>query len=243
MELTSKTAVVTGGAVRIGRAISVALAEEGCHVFIHYGASQEEAKDTLAMVESRGVRASLYQADLTNLPAVRTIIPSAVSQFGKVDVLVNNAAVFLPGGLMDTREEEWEEQLAINLRAPYFLCQDFARQISKDERGSIVNITDARIYKPAVDHGVYRLSKSALKTMTETLALDLAPNINVNALALGAMLPPHGKGQVDLEAHSKKYIPLGVPGSVEIVTENLIHVLKQDFLTGATIRIDGGEFL
>lgn len=243
MKLKSSVAVVTGGAVRIGRAISLALASEGCHILIHYGNSADQARETLEMVAKLGVNAAIHQADLSSSAEARTIIPSAISHFGKVDILINNGAVFLPGGLEETTENDWDKQQAINLKSPFFLCQDFARQIPEDGRGAIINITDARIFRPAADHIAYRLTKAALITMTETLAHDLAPRITVNALALGAILPPSGKGEDHLLALSRSSIPLRIPGNSGIVTDNLNHLLRQDFLTGVTIRIDGGEFL
>jgi len=243
MELKSKTAIVTGGAVRIGKAITLALAREGCDILIHYGRSVDQARSTLASVTVMGVKAAIHQADLSDPAAVRTIIPAAVSNFGRVDILVNNGAIFMPGGLMETTEELWDRQIAINLKAPFFLSQAFAKQIPEDGRGAIVNITDARIYRTAADHIAYRLTKDSLVTMTESLAQDLAPQITVNALALGAILPPPGMGEEHLTKLSQTRIPLGVHGSPELVADNLLHLLKQDFLTGVTIRVDGGEFL
>ena len=243
MKLKSSVAVVTGGAVRLGKVISLALAAEGCHILIHYGKSADQARETMDLVTKLGVNAAIHQADLSNFDEMRTVIPSAISNFGKVDILINNGAVFLPGDLDETTEDAWDMQQAINLKSPFFLCQDFSRQIPKDGKGAIVNITDARVYRPAADHIAYRLTKAALITMTETLAHDLAPRITVNALALGAILPPAGKGEDHLLALSKSNIPLRIPGSSGIVADNIIHLLRQDFITGETIRIDGGEFL
>jgi NAD(P)-dependent dehydrogenase (short-subunit alcohol dehydrogenase family) len=243
MKLKSSVAVVTGGAVRLGKVISLALAAEGCHILIHYGKSTDQARETMDLVTELGVNAAIHQADLSNFDEMRTIIPSAISNFGKVDILINNGAVFLPGDLDETTEDAWDKQQAINLKSPFFLCQDFSRQIPKDGKGAIVNITDARVYRPAADHVAYRLTKAALITMTETLAHDLAPRITVNALALGAILPPAGKGEDHLLALSKSNIPLRIPGNSGIVADNIIHLLRQDFITGETIRIDGGEFL
>jgi glucose 1-dehydrogenase len=223
--------------------MSLALAAEGCHILIHYGKSADQARETMDLVTELGVNAAIHQADLSNFDEMRTIIPSAISNFGKVDILINNGAVFLPGDLDETTEDVWDKQQAINLKSPFFLCQDFSRQIPKDGKGAIVNITDARVYRPAADHIAYRLTKAALITMTETLAHDLAPRITVNALALGAILPPAGKGEDHLLALSKSNIPLRIPGNSGIVADNIIHLLRQDFITGETIRIDGGEFL
>lgn len=243
MELKSKVAIVTGGAVRIGKAISIALAREGCDVLIHYGSSSSPAKETLASIEALGANAAIHQADLSDLDAVRGIVPAAVSNFGRADILVNNGAIFMPGGLKETTQDMWHRQFAINLQAPFFLCQAFSEQIPENGHGAIVNITDARIFHPAADHSAYRLTKSGLQTMTENLAHDLAPRITVNALALGAILPPPGKGVDHLLELSRTRIPMGMPGNPEMVADNLIHLLRQDFLTGVTIRIDGGEFL
>lgn len=243
MELESKVAIVSGGAVRIGRALSLALAGEGCHVFIHYGRSFGAAEETKAAVEALGVKARIYAADLEDPSSVRGIVPAAISHFGRVDVLINNAAIFLSGRLADTSQQIWDRQFAVNLTAPFILCQDFAAQIPAAGRGSIINLTDARIYRPAADHFAYRLTKAALLAMTETLAHDLAPRITVNALALGAILPPHDKDEEYLQDLTRKRLPLQEHGSSNHVAQNVLHLLSQDFLTGVSIRVDGGEFL
>jgi glucose 1-dehydrogenase len=243
MNLQGKVAVVTGGAVRIGRAITLGLAAAGCHLFIHYGSSEEMARQTQGEAAALGVRAAIHQANLAEVAAVQGIIPAAVRAFGRVDILVNSAAIFLDGGLTATTVEMWEEQMAINLRAPFLLSQAFAAQVAADGRGAIVNVTDARVFRPAADHFAYRLTKAALVTMTETLAHDLAPRITVNAVALGAILAPPGKDEAYLQEIAEKRVPLRRPGSPEMVAENVIHLLQQAFVTGEVIRLDGGEFL
>jgi NAD(P)-dependent dehydrogenase (short-subunit alcohol dehydrogenase family) len=129
------------------------------------------------------------------------------------------------------------------LRSAFLLCQAFASQIPEDGHGAIVNISDARIYRPGTKHLAYRLTKSALLGMTENLALELAPRIRVNALALGAILPPPEKDQSYLDQLAQEKVPLRRSGSAEIVAENVIHLLEQDFITGDTIKLDGGQFL
>ena len=243
MNLKGKVAVVTGGAIRIGRAISLALAEAGCHVFIVYGQSAQSAEETRVEAENMGVRARIYSANLANPVSAQSIIPAAGEWFGRVDVLVNSAALFRTGALTDTTLANWDLQFAINLRAPYLLSQAFARQVPENGQGAIVNISDARIFRPAPDHFAYRLTKSGLVAMTEILAQDLAPRIRVNALALGAILPPPGQDDRYLEALAQNKIPLRKPGNLAVVTQNVIHLLEQDFMTGVTIKLDGGEFL
>ncbi len=242
-QLSGKVAVVTGGAVRLGRAITLALAEAGCDVFIHYGRSEEPARKAKEEVEAQGVRAAIHCADLAKAEAAQGVIPAAVEALGRVDILVNNAAIFLEGGLAGTSLQEWDAQFAINLRAPFLLSKAFAAQVPPDGQGQIVNITDARVFRPAPDHFAYRLTKSALVTMTETLALDLAPRIRVNAVALGAILPPPGKDEVYLEKLAQELVPLRYPGSAAAVTRTILHLLREDFMTGAVVKLDGGQFL
>jgi glucose 1-dehydrogenase len=243
MHLQSKVAVVTGGAVRIGREISLALADRGCDLLIHYGSSSAAAEETKSAAEARGVRAVIHGADLSDPDSVKGVIPAAQKSFGQVDILINNAAIFLEGSLSDTTLQMWELQFAVNLRAPYLLCKLFADQVPEDGQGMIVNITDARIFRPGADHVAYRVTKSALKTLTETLALDLAPKIAVNAIAPGAILPPPGAGPGYFDHLIQTYVPLGKAGNPQSVAKNVLHLLEQDFLTGVTIRIDGGQFL
>ncbi len=243
MDLKEKVAVVTGGAVRVGRALTLALAEAGCHTLIHYGRSEGPARETQAEAEAFGARSVIHSADLADPVATGEVIPAAVRELGNVDILINSAAIFLEGDLDGTTLEMWESQLAINLRAPFLLSQAFARQVPAAGQGKIVNILDARIFRPAADHFAYRLTKSALLAMTETLAQDLAPRINVNAVALGAILPPPGEDESFLRNLAESAVPLKRHGSAAIVAENVLHLLRQDFLTGVTVRIDGGQFL
>lgn len=243
MDLKEKVAVITGGAVRVGRALTLALAEAGCHTLIHYGRSEGPAREAQAGAEAFGTRSVIHSADLADSVAAGGVIPVAVHEFGRVDILINSAGIFLEGDLEGTTVEMWESQFAINLRAPFLLSQAFARQVPAEGRGKIVNILDARIFRPAADHFAYRLTKAALLAMTESLAQELAPRINVNAVALGAILPPPGKDESYLRDLAESAVPLKAHGSASIVAENVVHLLRQDFLTGVTVRIDGGQFL
>lgn len=243
MNIEGRVAVISGGAIRLGQVITLALAQAGCHVFILYGRSAEPAEKTQAIAESLGVKARTYAADLADPEAAQGVIPAAREWLGQVDILINNAALFKDGGLEETTVDDWDVQFAVNLRAPFLLSQAFARQVPADGRGAIVNISDARVFRPAADHFAYRLTKAGLLTMTETLAHDLAPRIQVNALALGAILPPPGQDKSYLESLAQSRVPLRRPGDATMVAQNVLHLLAQDFLTGVTIRIDGGEFL
>ena len=250
MNLQGKVAVVTGGAVRVGQALTLALAAAGCDVFIHYGRSAGPAEETQRAAEALGVRAASYGADLRDVAAVAGVIPAAVAEFGHVDILINSAAIFPEDDtFVHTDPALWDTLLNVNLRAPFLLSQAFAAQLptKTTERGGqhakIINILDARVRQPLPDHFVYRLTKSGLWTMTEMLAHELAPHVTVNAVALGAILPPPGQGQGYLAKLAEEKVPLRRAGSAEIVAENVLHLLRQDFLTGVVIPIDGGQFL
>ena len=245
MELTAKIALVTGGGVRVGRALVLALAEAGCHIFLHYGNSQEAALEVQAEVEALGGNIFLYQADLADATSTATIIPKAVSVFGQVDILINSASIFPhEDRLLKTDVELWDQIFAINLRAPFQLSQAFAQQIGT-RQGKIININDARIPHPLPDHFAYRLTKRGLWDMTEMMALELAPQITVNSLALGQILEAPGvpDPQQYLQDYADRRIPLKMPGNTKVVTDAALYLLAQDFLTGTTITLDGGEYL
>jgi glucose 1-dehydrogenase len=244
MELQGKTAVITGGAIRIGQTITLALAASACNVFIHYNRSATPALETQQAAQAFGVRAEILSADLREATAVQNLIPAATATFGQVDILINNAAIFPEeDNFTNTGPELWDDLFHTNLRAPFLLAQAFAAQLPTDRPGSIVNVVDARVRRPYPDHFVYRLTKGALWQMTEMLAHELAPHITVNGVALGAILPPPGKGQEYLDNLAQERVPLQRAGSPEIVAQNVLHLLRQDSLTGVILPIDGGEFL
>src|SRR5262249_9542652 len=160
--------------------------------------------------------------------------------------LVNNAGVFLPGDLSSTSLRDWDTQLALNLRAPFLLSQAFARDRARnDERpaGCIVNVTDARVQRIGRDHLAYRVSKAALAHLTAILALELAPDVRVNAVAPGAMLPPPGEADAQFQRRVATVVPLGRAGGVEAVAEAVLYLLRQEFTTGVVLPVDGGEYL
>jgi NAD(P)-dependent dehydrogenase (short-subunit alcohol dehydrogenase family) len=244
MDLNGKTAVVTGGAIRVGRALVLALAEAGCNVFIHYGRSAGPAIQTKEEAEAFGVKAAIFSANLADVDAAKRVMETAVSTFGHIDILINSAAIFPEEDTFaDTDPVLWDQIMNINLRAPFLLSQQFVTQLPTDTPGKIINILDARLRHPATDHFVYRFAKGSLGQMTEMLALELAPQIAVNGVALGAILPPPGKDASYLENIAQERVPLQRAGSAEIVAENVLHLLRQDFLTGVIIPLDGGEFL
>jgi pteridine reductase len=242
MELEGKVAIVTGGAVRLGRTLALALAYQGVRLALHYGSSEAQAAETLAQIEAIGGEAFPIQADLSRLEEARTIVPRAAQRFGQVDILVNSAAIFEPGDLSHTTEENWDRHFAINLKAPFFLSQAFVAHVGRARRGHIVNIADWRAFRPGTHYMAYTMTKSALITMTYSLALAAAPHIQVNAIAPGMILPPPGQGQAYLDQRAQT-IPARRPGSPAEVAKALLYLLDSDFVTGEVIFVTGGEHL
>jgi len=149
----------------------------------------------------------------------------------------------LKGKGLETTPELLDQAFKLNLYAPLLLTRAFARQLPEGMPGKVINISDAKVFRHQADHFAYRLTKSAINEMTAMFALELAPNITVNAIAPGVMLPLAGHEDEDLQALAQKRIPLKRIGSPEIIAENVLHLLHQDFMTGTVIRVDGGEWV
>ncbi|MBN1934919.1 MAG: SDR family oxidoreductase [Anaerolineae bacterium] len=247
MDTKGKIAIVTGGAVRLGRAMALALAERGAHVVVHYNASAGPAQQVVEQIAALGVQSLAVQADLSKPRLASTVVERTVAHFGRADILVNSAAIFEPGNWDDTDEENWDRHFDINLKSPFFLTQAFASKILTDQvrtapRAHVVNIIDWTAVYPGVDHLAYTLTKAGLWALTQSLAQALAPNIQVNAIAPGMILPPPGKGPDYLTENAPK-IPLKRPGSAEEIVKALLYLLDADFVTGQMIYVTGGRHL
>lgn len=245
MELTGKVAIVTGGAVRIGRALSIALANAGMQVCLHYGSSERDAEQTAHTIQQAGGVAVTVQADLSDPPqAAETIVSAALAAFGQVDVLINNASIFEAGSLAELTTDAWQRHQSINLTAPTFLCQQFAAAVSRraEATGATINIADWRALKPQPGYLAYTISKAGIVALTQILAQELAPQIRVNAIAPGAILPPPG-APGDHEERLAEIIPIGRTGSPQEITEAALFLLRSDFITGEVLHVTGGQQL
>jgi NAD(P)-dependent dehydrogenase (short-subunit alcohol dehydrogenase family) len=243
MELRDRTAIVTGGAVRLGRTLAVRLAAEGVHVCLHYHESRVAAEDALEQIRRSGVRGTAIQADFSRpATAAREVLEHAGAVLGSVDILVNSAAVFSPHSLAGLQEADWDRHLNVNLKAPIYLSQAFARQVVPEQSGDIVNIVDWRATRPVPGHLAYTVAKGGLVTATRLLARELAPRIRVNAIAPGAILPPPGEPDAYLERLAGQ-IPLRRTGGPDDVADALVFLLRSDFITGEVLHVTGGEEL
>jgi pteridine reductase len=240
MSLSGKSILVTGAARRIGRSLALAVAHAGANVVIHYGTSEADAEKTRREVEALGAKAFLLQADLSDPDQVTGLVERACSH-GPLFALVNNAAVFEPLDWDNTSIQDWNHHLMVNLTAPFLLSQAFARTLGSQGSGHIVNLLDWRSLRPGPDHLPYTVSKSALAALTHSLAVALAPQVTVNGLALGAILPPTDR---PAPAGILDKIPAHRWGSPEEVGQALVFLLDGPaYITGEIIHVDGGRHL
>jgi NAD(P)-dependent dehydrogenase (short-subunit alcohol dehydrogenase family) len=240
-ENSSGAALVTGGAKRIGRAICLLLARAGYSVAIHCHRSGAEAQSLKSEIEAAGRAAAIVAADLDDRTAAGDIIAEAGAQLGSLTLLVNNASMYEPDELATLSCEVWNRHMAVNLAAPVFLARAFARQAPAG-RSSIVNILDQRVFKPTPLFFSYALSKSALHTATHMLAQALAPDIRVNAVAPGPVLPSKRQSERDF-ADQYAAVPLGRGSTPEEVADAVLYLARANSVTGVVIAVDGGQHI
>ena len=241
MELQGTTALVTGGARRVGKAIALGLAAAGCDLLLHYNRSSEEAGATAEEARALGSRVALMGADLGEDEAAERVLAGA-GDLAPVRILVNSAASFPEDTLLNAEPDGFWGAQQVILGGPVFLTQAFARALPAGTDGAVVNVTDWRTARPYPDHFSYIVAKGAVDTFTHAAAEVLAPAIRVNAVALGAILPPPGKDSAYLQELAQE-IPLQRIGDTPPVVDAVLALLRNDFITGQILRVDGGAHL
>ena len=236
---TKKAALITGGAQRIGQGITFKLSSLGYKIALHYNRSKNEAQRTAAEIKHRGGTCQLFQCDLEDGNATQQLIERVQKSFPNLNLLINNASIFEPSGLTKESIQHLNRHFAINFFAPYILTCSFAALCKK---GHIINILDTNIVKNKTAHTTYLLSKKSLYELTKLAAVSLAPHIRVNAIAPGLIFPPEGKGGWYLQQRAKS-IPLKRKGSLPAITQAVQFLIENDYLTGQTIFVAGGEHL
>jgi NAD(P)-dependent dehydrogenase (short-subunit alcohol dehydrogenase family) len=240
MDLKGKTVLITGAGRRIGRSLALTIAQQGAEVLLHYGSSQEDAEKTAAQIRALDGKVELIQADLGDPQQITVMMAKAVAE-GKLDVVVNNAAIFEPLDWQHTDITSWNRHLSINLTAPFLISQAFAMNLPEGKEGRIVNILDWRALRPSADHLPYTISKAGLAALTRSLAQALSPRITVNGLALGAILSPSDGSDTD---EITKHVPAGRWAKLEEVGQALVFLLTgPSYITGEILHIDGGRHL
>lgn len=240
MRLAGKVALVTGGAVRVGRAISLALAREGAHVIVHHHRSGREAKALAQAIRRLGPEALPLRADLARPAEVAGLIRAALKAFPAIHVLVNNAGIFPRTPILETTARDWDRVLAVNLRGPFLCAQAVARPMLRARAGKIVNIADVGGVRAWPAYIPYCVSKAGLLMLTRGLAVALAPHVQVNAVAPGPVLFPEEYPE-PLRRRVRATIPMRHEGVPEDVAAAVVFFATAPaYLTGQTLFVDGG---
>lgn len=235
-------ALVTGAARRLGRAIAEDLARAGWPVGVHYQASEADALSLVAEIEAFGGRAAAVQANLADIQALPALIEDCAKALGPVTVLVNNAACFAWDWPDDFDEAGWTRHHEVNLRAPVFLTQAFAKALPGGAEGNVINLIDQKVHALNPHYFTYTIAKSALWTATRTLAQALAPQIRVNAIAPGPVLPFEGQSDEDFARECYDTL-LKRPVPMHDITATVRFLLQTGSITGQMIALDGGRHL
>ena len=242
MELKGRVALVTGAGKRVGRAIALALAERGATIAIHYRSSRSEAEAGVAGIVAQGGRAQAFAADLENVAAIEQMVAQVLTAFGRIDVLVNCASVFYRKPIEELTEHDWDVNLDTNLKAPFFLAKFAGAAMRHQGAGKIVNIGDWAGIRPYNNYLPYTVSKAGLIGLTRALAKALAPQVQVNCVALGPVMPPEDYDATEIE-HLRQATLTKTLGSPEDVARAVLYLCEADFTTGATLMVDGGRLL
>lgn len=241
MDLYGRVALVTGAGRRLGREIAVALANAGMSIAVHHHTAVEGAEETVRRIQAAGGTARALPGDLVNAGTYAQLTANAATFFGRLDVVVNSAAIMKRTPYGQVTAEDWDTMFALNLRAPFFLAQAAMPYLRRAPGGgAVVNIADLAAFEtwPAyVPHGI---SKAGVVHMTRALARVMAPEIRVNAVAPGAVLLPDGWTEADA-ARLRDTTPLGRLGSPADVTEAVLFLLRAEYVTGETLIVDGGR--
>lgn len=243
--LAGRVALVTGGGVRLGRALALGLGKLGADVAVHHHRSAAGAEEVCALIRVDGNRAEAFAADLTAEGAPLALVSEVERRLGPVTVLVNSAASFVRGALADTTPEAFDAQWKLNGRAPWLLTRAVAARLQAlGQGGDVLNVVDiGGAFQPWKNSSSYCMTKAALRSMTECLAVELAPRIRVNGVAPGTVLPPEDLSDEEAESLRAR-IPAGRFGSADDVVEAAAFLLcGPGFITGEIVRVDGGRSL
>jgi pteridine reductase len=240
LPLAGKIALVTGGGVRVGRAISLGLAAAGADIAIHYRRSREDAESAAAEVRAAGRRSEPLEGDLARPEDCRKVVAGAIRELGGVDFLVHSAANFHRASLEDTDEALWDSAMNVNARAGFLLAREAAPTL-RTRRGRVILISDFLAESPERNYFAHSVSKAAVEGLVRALAVALAPEVAVNGVAPGTVLPPEGTTPEEAERLARR-LPAKRIGSAEDVAAAVVFLCAGPaFLTGQVIRVDGGR--
>lgn len=232
-------ALITGGAVRLGKEIALALAHYGYDIAIHYNSSAKPAEETAVEIRALGVECHTFQQNLSDAHGLQPLIQQVKEQFPRFNLLVNSASTYIQAPIMDSTVEMFDLQTAVNVRAPFFLTKAFAQQCQK---GVVINIIDNKIAFNQYQYATYLLAKKSLAEFTKMASLELAPALRVNAVCPGVVMPMSSRSQEYIDWRISG-IPVGQQGSAENIAQAIRYIIENEFINGQILMIDGGESL
>ena len=242
MDLNGKTALVTGGAVRVGKAIALALAGAGADVVINYHSSADAAIQTVAEIEALGRRALAVKADVSQGNQVQALVDAAVERMGRLDVLINSASLWRRTPWAELDEAAWDQLVDIALKGPFLCARAAAPHLTAHGDGAIVNIVDLSAIIPFRNYLPHSAAKAGLVNLTYSLAMELAPAVRVNAIAPGPVVPPPEYTEQQVQAAARRTL-IGRWGTAEDVAQAAVFLAQAPYITGVMLPVDGGERL
>jgi NAD(P)-dependent dehydrogenase (short-subunit alcohol dehydrogenase family) len=242
MDLQGKVALVTGGAIRVGRAVSLALADAGANIVMNYNTSAAAASETAREIEALGRQALTFQADVSQSDQVNAMVEAAIERFGRLDVLVNSASVWQRTPWEELTEEVWDAKVDVDLKGAFLCAKAAALYLATHGDGAIVNIVDLSAFKPFPNFLAHSAAKAGLLNLTFGLAQELAPAVRVNAVAPGPVLPPPEYTEKQIAAGANRTL-LKRWGTPEDVANAVVFLVRAPYITGVVLPVDGGERL
>ncbi|PKN85981.1 MAG: short-chain dehydrogenase [Chloroflexi bacterium HGW-Chloroflexi-8] len=240
MEIKGKTALVTGGAIRVGKAISLALAKAGANVVINYSSNSQKAAETVLEIEKLGVSALAIQANIADWEQVKAMFDQIHNKMGKIDILVNNASPFLKTPVPTDSMDTWHLVTGVQIDGAFYVTNLAAKDMLEKKAGAIVNIIDLSAWEAWPNLTAHAVGKSALLTMTRQFALELHPYVRVNAIAPGPVLAPPDYSEEKIKRTAEKTL-LNRWGSAEDISKTVIFLVESDYITAESIAVDGGQ--
>ncbi|HET6445456.1 MAG TPA: SDR family oxidoreductase [candidate division Zixibacteria bacterium] len=242
MELNNAVVLITGAAVRVGRAIALHLAQRQAHIAFSYYLDEEPWQETQAEIEAHGVKSLAVQTEVRSHEQILALVESTIEHFGRIDVLINNASIWIKSPFLEITEQEWDLALDVNLKGPFLVAQAVAPHMLAQERGVILNIADLSAFQVWPGYAHHAASKAGLVSLTKTMAVELAPAVRVNAIAPGTIMLPDNytpeKKQWAIEKSLLKRV-----GDPKDVANLVVFLIENEFATGSVYFMDGGRSL
>ncbi|KAA3659202.1 MAG: SDR family NAD(P)-dependent oxidoreductase [Chloroflexi bacterium] len=242
MELKNKVALITGAAVRVGRVAALELAKKGVHIAFTYLNDEEPWQETLAKIEAKGVKGTALPLDVRQHEQPKEVVEKVIEKYGRIDILINNASIWLSSPFLDISFEAWQASLDVNLTGPFLCAQAVAPHMLMQESGLIINITDLSAFQAWPNNAHHAASKAGLVALTKVMAVELAPHVRVNGIAPGTVLLPPNAREEKIQ-WAKENSLLKRVGSPQDVARTIIFLAEMEFATGAIYFMDGGRAL